>query len=140
MCIVRYEVNEAFASVPMAWAKDLGADPAKLNVNGGAIALGHPLGGTGAKLMTTLLHELERQNLRYGLQVSDVAEIRKSGTHSCYRTLLQLQFSRSTLTACFLPSTCSRMLMGCSKPRCSCSYCDLSTQLPAAAAAALALC
>lgn len=63
-----YEVNEAFASVPMAWAKDLGADPAKLNVNGGAIALGHPLGGTGAKLMTTLLHELERQNLRYGLQ------------------------------------------------------------------------
>lgn len=63
-----YEVNEAFASVPMGWAKAMGADHAKLNVNGGAIALGHPLGGTGAKLMTTLLHELERTNGRYGLQ------------------------------------------------------------------------
>jgi len=63
-----YEVNEAFASVPMAWTIDTGADPAKLNVNGGAIALGHPLGCTGAKLMTTLLHELERRNGRYGLQ------------------------------------------------------------------------
>ncbi|KAI9021831.1 acetyl-CoA C-acyltransferase, partial [Hyaloraphidium curvatum] len=63
-----YEVNEAFASVPAAWAKDLGADPAKLNVNGGAMALGHPLGGTGVKLMTTLLHELERSGKRFGLQ------------------------------------------------------------------------
>jgi len=62
-----YEVNEAFASVPMAWCKALGADPEKLNVNGGAIALGHPLGGTGAKLMTTLVHELERRGGRYGL-------------------------------------------------------------------------
>lgn len=51
-----YEVNEAFASVPLAWAKELGADPNKLNVNGGAMALGHPLGATGAKLMTTLLN------------------------------------------------------------------------------------
>ncbi len=63
-----YEVNEAFASVPLAWSIELGADPDKLNVNGGAIALGHPLGCTGAKLMTTLLHELERRGDRYGLQ------------------------------------------------------------------------
>ena len=63
-----YEVNEAFAPVPLAWAKELGADIEKLNVNGGAMALGHPLGGTGAKLMTTLVHELERRGGRYGLQ------------------------------------------------------------------------
>jgi acetyl-CoA acetyltransferase family protein len=63
-----YEVNEAFASIPLAWLHDIGADPAKLNVNGGAIALGHPLGCTGVKLMTTLLHELERRGGRYGLQ------------------------------------------------------------------------
>ena len=63
-----FEVNEAFASVPMAWLKHTGADPAKLNVNGGAIALGHPLGGTGAKLMTTLVHALKVRGKRYGLQ------------------------------------------------------------------------
>eukprot|EP00938_MAST-03A_sp_MAST-3A-sp1_P005014 g5014.t1 len=63
-----YEVNEAFAPVPLAWAKEIGADLEKLNVNGGAMALGHPLGGTGAKLMTTLLHEMERRGSRYGLQ------------------------------------------------------------------------
>ncbi len=62
-----YEVNEAFGSVPLAWAKAVGADLEKLNVNGGAQALGHPLGGTGAKLMTTLVHELERREKRYGL-------------------------------------------------------------------------
>lgn len=62
-----YEVNEAFGSVPLAWAKALHADLDKLNVNGGAQALGHPLGGTGAKLMTTLVHELERREKRYGL-------------------------------------------------------------------------
>ena len=62
-----YEVNEAFGSVPLAWAKALKADLSKLNVNGGAQALGHPLGGTGAKLMTTLVHELERRQGRYGL-------------------------------------------------------------------------
>ncbi len=62
------EINEAFASVVLAWAKDLDADLDKVNVNGGAIALGHPLGATGAKLMTTLLHELERSGGRYGLQ------------------------------------------------------------------------
>ncbi len=62
-----YEVNEAFGSVPLAWAKAIGADLDKLNVNGGAQALGHPLGGTGAKLMTTLVHELERRQARYGL-------------------------------------------------------------------------
>ncbi len=63
-----YEVNEAFAPVPMAWLKHTGADPAKLNVNGGAIALGHPLGASGAKLMTTLVHTLRKRGGRYGLQ------------------------------------------------------------------------
>jgi len=63
-----YEVNEAFASVPLAWAKELGADRTKLNVNGGAIAIGHPLGATGTKLMTTLVNELERRGGKYGLQ------------------------------------------------------------------------
>jgi acetyl-CoA acetyltransferase len=63
-----YEVNEAFAPVPLAWAKALGADLNKLNVNGGAMALGHPLGGTGCKLMTTLLHELERSGGKKGIQ------------------------------------------------------------------------
>ncbi|MBI3701066.1 MAG: acetyl-CoA C-acetyltransferase [Afipia sp.] len=63
-----FEVNEAFASVPTAWLKDTGADPAKLNVNGGAIALGHPLGGSGTKLMTTLVNALRQRNKRYGLQ------------------------------------------------------------------------
>ena len=62
------EINEAFASVVLAWQKETNADLAKVNVNGGAIALGHPLGATGARLMTTLLHELERTNGRYGLQ------------------------------------------------------------------------
>lgn len=62
------EINEAFAPVVMAWLHDTGYDHDKTNVNGGAIALGHPLGATGAKLMTTLLHELERQGGRYGLQ------------------------------------------------------------------------
>ena len=61
------EVNEAFGSVPLAWAKAMSADMSKLNVNGGAQALGHPLGGTGAKLMTTLVHELHRTGKRYGL-------------------------------------------------------------------------
>jgi|TARA_B110000285_G_scaffold41637_1_gene45828 acetyl-CoA C-acetyltransferase len=62
------EINEAFAPVPMAWLAETGFDPEKTNVNGGAIALGHPLGATGTKLMTTLLHELERSKARYGLQ------------------------------------------------------------------------
>jgi acetyl-CoA C-acetyltransferase len=62
------EINEAFAPVVMAWLADTGYDPEKTNVNGGAIALGHPLGATGTKLMTTLLHELERTGGRYGLQ------------------------------------------------------------------------
>ncbi|ATL87371.1 acetyl-CoA acetyltransferase [Streptomyces malaysiensis subsp. malaysiensis] len=62
------EINEAFAPVVLAWLKETGADPERVNVNGGAIALGHPLGATGAKLMTTLLHELERTGGRYGLQ------------------------------------------------------------------------
>ena len=62
------EINEAFASVVLAWQRETGADPARVNVNGGAIALGHPLGATGARLMTTLLHELERTGGRYGLQ------------------------------------------------------------------------
>ena len=62
------EINEAFACVSLAWQKETGADLSKVNVNGGAIALGHPLGATGARLMTTLLHELERTGGRYGLQ------------------------------------------------------------------------
>ena len=62
------EINEAFASVVLAWQKETGADLSKVNVNGGAIALGHPIGATGARLMTSLLHELERTGGRYGLQ------------------------------------------------------------------------
>lgn len=63
-----YEVNEAFASVPLAWLQAIGADPEKLNVNGGAIALGHPLGGSGTKLMSTLVNALHKRGKRYGLQ------------------------------------------------------------------------
>jgi acetyl-CoA acyltransferase len=63
-----YEVNEAFAPVPLAWLAETGADPARLNPRGGAIALGHPLGGSGARLMTTLLHHMRDNNIRYGLQ------------------------------------------------------------------------
>jgi acetyl-CoA C-acetyltransferase len=63
-----YEVNEAFACVPLAWLRESGADPAKLNVNGGAIALGHPLGASGTKLMATLVHALRARGKRWGLQ------------------------------------------------------------------------
>ena len=62
------EINEAFASVVLAWLAETGADPAKVNPNGGAMALGHPIGATGARLMTSLVHELERSGGRYGLQ------------------------------------------------------------------------
>lgn len=63
-----FEVNEAFASVPLVWMQELGVGRERLNANGGAIALGHPLGASGARIMTTLLHELERRNARFGLQ------------------------------------------------------------------------
>jgi acetyl-CoA C-acetyltransferase len=63
-----YEVNEAFAPVPMAWLREIGADPERLNVNGGAIALGHPLGASGTKLMATLVHALKHRHKRFGLQ------------------------------------------------------------------------
>ena len=63
-----FEVNEAFAPVPIIWMRELGVSHDKLNVSGGAIALGHPLGATGARIMTTLLHELERRDARFGLQ------------------------------------------------------------------------
>ena len=63
-----FEVNEAFAPVPLAWLAELGADPKALNYNGGAIALGHPLGGSGARLMTTLVHHMRDNGIRYGLQ------------------------------------------------------------------------
>jgi acetyl-CoA acyltransferase len=63
-----YEVNEAFASVPLAWLAEIGADPKALNPQGGAIALGHPLGGSGARLMTTLVHHMRDNGIRYGLQ------------------------------------------------------------------------
>jgi acetyl-CoA acetyltransferase family protein len=64
----RIEINEAFASVVLAWQKETGADLARVNVNGGAVALGHPLGASGARLMATLVHEVERSGSRYGLQ------------------------------------------------------------------------
>ncbi|MFZ0045874.1 MAG: acetyl-CoA C-acyltransferase [Streptosporangiaceae bacterium] len=63
-----FEVNEAFAPVPLAWLAETGADPARLNPNGGAIALGHPLGGSGARLMTTMIHYMRDNGIRYGLQ------------------------------------------------------------------------
>jgi acetyl-CoA C-acetyltransferase len=63
-----FEVNEAFAPIPLAWLREIGADPKKLNVNGGAIALGHPLGASGAKLMATLINALKSRGKRYGLQ------------------------------------------------------------------------
>ena len=63
-----FEINEAFASVPLAWLKEIGASPERLNVNGGAIALGHPLGASGARIMTSMLNELERREGRYALQ------------------------------------------------------------------------
>ncbi|HLH28946.1 MAG TPA: thiolase family protein, partial [Acidimicrobiales bacterium] len=61
------EINEAFAAVPLAWSKELRWDLGNVNVNGGAVALGHPLGASGARLLTTLLHEMERRDVRYGL-------------------------------------------------------------------------
>ncbi|SMX99840.1 thiolase family protein [Brevibacterium antiquum] len=63
-----FEINEAFASVPLAWLQETGADISRLNPNGGAIALGHPLGGSGARLMTTMIHHMQQQGIRYGLQ------------------------------------------------------------------------
>jgi acetyl-CoA acetyltransferase family protein len=66
--IDRVEINEAFASVVLAWEKELGTDLSRVNVNGGAIAIGHPLGASGARIMTDLLYELERSGGRYGLQ------------------------------------------------------------------------
>jgi len=66
--IGHYEINEAFAPVPLAWRKEFAADMARLNPRGGAIALGHPLGASGARLMTTMLHAMEDNQIRYGLQ------------------------------------------------------------------------
>lgn len=63
-----FEVNEAFASVPLAWLKEIGADPEKVNPNGGAIALGHPLGGSGGRILTDMIKHMQVNNLRYGLQ------------------------------------------------------------------------
>jgi acetyl-CoA acyltransferase len=63
-----YEVNEAFAPVPLAWLAETGADPSRLNPRGGAIALGHPLGASGARIMTTMLHHMRDTGVRYGLQ------------------------------------------------------------------------
>jgi acetyl-CoA acyltransferase len=75
-----FEVNEAFASVVLAWLKETGADPEKVNYNGGAIALGHPLGCSGARLITTLLHELERQRARFGLVTMCIGHGMGTGT------------------------------------------------------------
>jgi acetyl-CoA acyltransferase len=66
--IALFEVNEAFASVPLMWMRELGVDHEQLNVNGGAIALGHPLGASGARIMTTLVNEMHRRSVRFGLQ------------------------------------------------------------------------
>ncbi|WP_020105360.1 thiolase family protein [Nocardia sp. 348MFTsu5.1] len=63
-----FEVNEAFASVPLAWLKEIGADPERVNPNGGAIALGHPLGGSGARILTDMIYHMRNNNIRYGLQ------------------------------------------------------------------------
>ena len=63
-----YEVNEAFAPIPLAWLAETGADPQRLNPAGGAIALGHPLGASGARLATTMVHRMRAQGIRYGLQ------------------------------------------------------------------------
>src|SRR5205814_5011770 len=63
-----FEVNEAFAPVPLAWLAETGADPARLNPNGGAIAIGHPLGASGARLMSSLVHYMKDQGIQYGLQ------------------------------------------------------------------------
>ena len=63
-----YEVNEAFAPVPMSWLIETGADAARLNPNGGAISIGHPLGGSGARIMTQMLHHMKDNGIRYGLQ------------------------------------------------------------------------
>jgi len=63
-----FEVNEAFAPVPLAWLAETGADPDRLNPGGGAIAIGHPLGASGARLMTALVHHMKDQGIRYGLQ------------------------------------------------------------------------
>jgi acetyl-CoA acetyltransferase family protein len=86
-----YEVNEAFCSVPLAWAKATGADLDKLNVNGGAMALGHPLGATGTKIMTTLVHEMVRRGSKYGLQA--ICE----GGGTANATLLELCTPKSKL-------------------------------------------
>ena len=63
-----FEINEAFASIPLSWQKEFSYPVEQINVNGGAIALGHPLGATGARLMTTLIHDMKRNNIKYGLQ------------------------------------------------------------------------
>ena len=77
------EINEAFASVVLAWQRELGADLSKVNVNGGAIALGHPLGATGARLMTSLLHELERRG--GALRTADDVRGRRTGQRDDHR-------------------------------------------------------
>jgi acetyl-CoA acyltransferase len=87
-----FEVNEAFAPVPLAWLADLGADPKALNYNGGAIALGHPLGGSGARLMTTLIHHMRDNGIRYGLQtMCEGGGQANATTSNCYsgQTLVQ---------------------------------------------------
>ena len=78
-----FEVNEAFAPVVLAWAHDIGADLAKTNVNGGAIAIGHPLGASGARIMTTMVNALEQRGGRYGLQT--MCEARRHGQRHHHR-------------------------------------------------------
>ena len=82
-----FECNEAFASIPMAWMQELGIPHEKVNVQGGAIALGHPIGATGARIMTTLLGALERKGLRYGLQT--MCEGWRSGQRYDHRAVVK---------------------------------------------------
>ena len=91
--IDRVEINEAFASVAMAWLKETGYPHEQTNVNGGAIALGHPLGATGTRLMTTLLHELERSGGRY--RPADHVRRRRPGQRDDYRTPVKQDAHRS---------------------------------------------
>ena len=86
--IDHYEVNEAFAPVPLAWAQHFGADPAKLNPRGGAIALGHPLGASGARLLTTMLHALEAD--WWSLRAADHVRSRRNGQRHHHRTAMKV--------------------------------------------------
>src|SRR3546814_2772800 len=92
--IDHFEVNEAFACVPLAWQREFAIDPARLNPCGGAIAIGHPLGASGARLMTTMLHALERSGGRYGLQTMCEAGGMRSEEHTSeLQSLMRISYA-----------------------------------------------